>query len=356
MKFHKIRVEDIVKTTDDCSIVSFHIPNDLRSNFQYSHGQYLTLKAKIGSEEVRRSYSLCSSPMENKWQIGVKKIDGGVFSSYVNDVLKSGDELEIAAPQGRFTVPCLPTATKNYVAFAAGSGITPIMSIIKTHLDQEPKSSFRLFYTNQTVASIILKEELEALKNIYLDRLEIFYFLTKEHRNFEFFNGRLDGEKLKTIFTTICNPLEIDDFFVCGPEEMIFKVRDFLIDKQIDSKKIHFELFTSSVSQIPDIKKAVGKKFEGKTSKVVIQEGGKRLNFEMAQGTGNLLDAALNNSADLPFACKGGVCCTCRAKLVEGEVNMKVNYGLEEDEIEDGYILTCQSLPISDKVVINFDS
>lgn len=352
--FHQLRVSDIIKTTDDCSVISLEVPESLRSAFQYKQGQYLTFEQEINGEKVRRSYSLCSSPCDNEWKVGVKKVEDGRFSSYANELLKIGDTLNVMPPDGRFFVEIEPDKERQYVAFAAGSGITPIISIIKTHLLSEPKSSFKLFYINKTVASIILKEELESLKNTFMDRLEIFYFLTKQRRTIDFLNGRLDTGKLEVIFDNICSLDKTDHFFSCGPEPMIMMISEYLKDKGVDKKKIHFELFAAAGAGRKKKSKA-HKKLEGKSCLVTILEGDKSFAFEMAQGSNNILDEALNNNADLPFACKGGVCATCKAKVMEGEVEMDVHYGLEDDEVENGYVLTCQSIPVSDKITVNFD-
>jgi ring-1,2-phenylacetyl-CoA epoxidase subunit PaaE len=351
--FHTIKVSEVKKSTEDCSIISLDVPNELKEQFKFKQGQYLTLETLINGEEVRRSYSLCSSPMDNEWKVGVKKVHNGKFSTYANEILKAGDSLEVMVPKGSFYVETNPALARNYIAFAAGSGITPIISIIKTHLASEPKSSFKLFYFNKTVASIILKEELESLKNQYMDRLEIFYFLSKQQRNISFLNGRLDPEKLDTIFKDVCDLSSIDHFFTCGPEKMNLLVKDYLIGKAVDKSKVHFELFNTTETQ--NKTEEIDVELIGKKSSVTVLEGGKSFKFEMAQASNNILDAALNNNADLPFACKGGVCATCKAKLVEGDVKMKVHYGLEDDEVENGYILTCQSYPCSDKIVVDYD-
>lgn len=353
MDFYPLLVRSLDKTTKDCTLVTFTIDPEYQKRFEYKQGQYLTLKTNIDGEEVRRSYSLCSSPIDGNWSIGVKEVPQGKFSSFVNQQLQEGDTLDVAPPQGKFFTEVEKNKKKNYVAFAAGSGITPVISIIKTHLALEPKATFQLFCINQSTASIILKEELEALKNTYLERFEIFHFLTREERNIPLLNGRLDTSKLETLFQTVCDKDQIDHVFVCGPEEMIFTVRDFLIAKGLKREAIHFELFNTQGAGKPSI---VAAEFQGKVADVSIREGGKKLNFKMVQGAQNLLDAALDNSADLPFACKGGVCCTCKAKLIEGKVDMLVNYGLEEDEVADGYILTCQAVPVSEKIVVDFDS
>lgn len=352
-KFHSLKVKEIEKTTADCSVITFDVDEKLIKDFAYTQGQYLTMKANINGEEVRRSYSLCSSPLDNEWKVAVKKIEDGKFSTFANDVLKQGDTLEVMPPNGKFFVNVDPTKTKNYIAFAAGSGITPILSIIKTHLTKEPNSTFKLFYINQAVSTIILKEEVESLRNVFLGRFEIYHFLTREQRNVELFNGRLSEEKMEIICDKLVDVPTINEAFVCGPNEMIFMVRDFLVAKGMPEKNVHFELFnTSGVAA----KKKKRKVDMSKMSQIHIIEGGKTIQFNIPQGSDNILDAGLKQNMDLPFACKGGVCCTCRAMLVEGDIEMEVNYSLEPDEVAAGFILTCQAVPLSEKVVVNFDA
>lgn len=353
-KFYTVKVKDIYKTTADCSIVTFDIPSSIHELFRYKQGQYLTLESQIDGEVVRRSYSLCSSPNDYSWQVGIKKILGGKYSTYANDVLEIGDEVNIMPPAGNFYIDTNKESNRTYVAFAAGSGITPIYSIIKTHLEAEPKSRFQLFFVNKNAASVILKEELEALKNQYMERFEIFHFLTKEYRGISLFDGRLTEEKLDAIGHSICKFDAVDHYFSCGPEDMILMIRDYLVDQGVDASKIHFELFNTSGSS-SEKKQELLEQFSGKLSKVTIKEGGKQFLFDMEQGSDNILDKALEQSADLPYACKGGVCCTCKAKLIEGSVDMLLTYGLEPEEIEEGYVLTCQAIPTSDKVVVDFD-
>ena len=352
--FHDIKVKSVEKTTPDCAIVSFDISPELSADFAFKQGQYLTLKAKIDGEDVQRSYSLCSCPNEGKWQVGIKEVPGGKFSTYANNVLKAGDVLHVMEPNGRFFVEVDPKSARNYVAFAAGSGITPIYSIIRTHLEAEPESTFKLFYINQTVLSIILREEIEALKNRFMERFEVYHFLTRESRNVPLFDGRLTEEKLEKLCSKVIQVDQMDHVFTCGPEEMIFLIKDFLVAKGMDEKKIHFELFNTSGAKYA-FKHDYSKELAGLVSKVTILEGGKTFNFDIAQGSNTLLDAALASGADLPFACKGGVCCTCRAKLMEGEVDMKVNYALEQEEVDQGFILTCQAIPKSEIVIVDFD-
>ena len=243
MEFYSLPISALEKTTEDCTIVTLGVSEQLKNEFQFTQGQYLTFKAMVDGEELRRSYSLCSSPLDGEWKIGVKKIQDGRFSSFVNDQLQIGDKIEVAPPAGKFFVPIEQDKERAFVAFAAGSGITPMVSIIKTHLREEPTSTFKLFYVNRTVSSIILKEELEALKNQYMERFEVFYILDEEKRNVELLSGRLDEHKLKDIFNGLCDVEDINEVFICGPQPMIFGIRDFLVSKGLSEQRIHFELF-----------------------------------------------------------------------------------------------------------------
>ena len=353
-QFHSIKVQDIYKETKDCSVVTFEIPDDLKQNFKYNQGQYLTLKTIINEQDVRRSYSLCSSPTDNTWQVAIKKINGGLFSTFVNDNLKTGDLIDVMPPNGKFFTAINPSKPKNYIVFAAGSGITPILSIIKTHLASEPNATFKLFYLNRTVKSIIFKEEIELLKNKYFGRFEIFHFLTKEFRNIDLLNGRFTSDKLKVLTKSIIDIKNTDECFICGPEEMIFLIKDELVLAGLDKDKIHFELFSSGNNKEDKdrIKNIIEHKIQG--TEVTIIDGGKEFHFTMDDEFDNILDGALAAGADLPFACKGGVCCTCRCKLISGTAEMKVNYALDENEVAKGLILSCQAVPTSKNVVVEF--
>jgi len=353
--FHSLRVKDIYKETTDCSVVTFDVPVDLYQDFSFNAGQHLTLKAIINGEDVRRSYSLCSSPLEQQWKVAVKQIPGGLFSTYVNEELQAGDTLEVMAPSGKFGVPVDTQKKKNYVAFAAGSGITPMLSIIKTHLAAEPDATFKLFYLNRTVKSIIFKEEVEQLRNQYFGRFEIFYFLTKEQRDIELFNGRFNSEKLQTLTKTLIDVGTTDEVFICGPEEMIFLIRDELVAAGLEKEKVHYELFVTGLSE--EDKKRAARLAEQKVEgvEVTIIDGGKEFHFTMTDEYDNILDAALGAGADLPFACKGGVCSTCKCKVEGGNVEMKINYALEEDEVAQNLVLSCQAVPTTERVKVNFD-
>ena len=352
--FHSVQVKNIRKTTSECAVITLDIPEPLQDTFHYKQGQYLTFKALIDKEEVRRSYSLCSSPTENTWQVAVKKIEDGRFSTYANDVLEEGDLVEVMAPLGKFYTEIDPSSDKQYAAFAAGSGITPILSIIKTHLEMEPDSSFSLFYVNRSVSSIILREEIEGLKNKYFERFQVFHFLTQEDRATPMFNGRINTEKLDFITDHLLKVDQIDDLFICGPNDMIFMIQDYFEQKGLAKKSIHFELFNTPTSVAKGRKTKVKPK-AGFQSEIRIKEGGIYQTIRVDRSDQSILDAVLDHNMDIPYACKGGVCCTCRAKLISGKVDQQVSYGLEPEEIEDGYILTCTALPLSKEIEVDYD-
>ena len=353
--FHPLKVKEVRQETADCVSIAFDVPADLQEAFQYTQGQSLTLRTQINGQEVRRTYSICSSPLDKEWRVAVKKVEGGLFSSFANLALKAGDTLEVMQPVGRFYAALDPANRKNYIAFAAGSGITPVLSIIKTTLSTEPQSQFTLVYGNRNRASIIFFEELEALKNQFMQRFNLVHVLSREKTDSAIHSGRIDNSKLNELKSLI--PLkEMDEFFLCGPEEMIFTVKDYLETIGIDKKKIHFELFTSPGQQTAAASKKDTATASGPESRVTVKLDGRTFDFGLSLNSEtSILDAALKQGADLPYACKGGMCCTCKAKLREGEVKMDVHWGLEEEEVANGFILTCQSHPVSEKVVVDFD-
>lgn len=352
--FHKLRVKDIYKETSDCSVITFEVPEHLQADFEYTSGQHLTLKAMIHDKDVRRSYSLCSSPIDKEWQVAVKQIPGGVFSTYVNEHLQQGATLEVMAPSGKFGVG-IDTTPKNYLFFAAGSGITPVLSMIKTHLAAEPQASCKLFYANKTAKSIIFKEALEQLRNQYFGRLEIFYFLTKEKRDIELFNGRFDDEKMGVLTSMFIDIPDTNEVFLCGPEEMVHYVSDYLVKKGLPKELVHYELFVTGLTAEDKARAARLSQQKVEGVEVVIVDGGKEFHFTMTDEYDNILDAALGAGADLPFACKGGVCSTCKCKVEGGSVEMKVNYALEDKEVAQNLVLSCQAVPTSERVKVNFD-
>lgn len=370
--FRTLQVNDIRHETSDCVSISFIIPPGLQDEFRYKQGQNITIKSLLGGEEIRRSYSICSSPLENELRIAVKRVPGGRFSAYANEQLQPGDELEVLAPTGKFYTELDRSHPKNYLAFAAGSGITPVLSLIKTTLATEPNSHFTLVYGNRYRSSIIFKEQLEGLKDLYMDRFALHHILSREKTDAPVNHGRINVEKCRELCEKLIGLQWTDEVFICGPEEMIFTVKDWLEQRGIDRKKIHFELFTTPERQEAGepgslAGRRTGPKsgeygareekdlLEGKTSKVTIRLDGVSFDFDLPYDGEPILDAALREGADLPFACKGGVCCTCRARLTEGQVEMEVNYALEAEELVAGFILTCQSHPRTERVIVDFD-
>lgn len=355
--FHPLKVREVRRETPDSVSVAFDIPPELTDSFRFTQGQSITVRATLNGEDVRRNYSICSSPFDNELRIAVKQVPSGKFSTFANQSLKKGDVLELLPPTGKFFTVLDPGIKKNYVAFAAGSGITPILSIIKTTLKTEPGSTFLLVYGNKQRKSILFREELEALKNIYLDRFQIIHVLSRERTESALHAGRIDTDKCNMISDKIVNLATMDEFFICGPSAMIDCVKDFLESKGIDRKKIHFELFNAPRKQtgIDEKKLAESKQYANARAQISIQLDGMVSQFELDFNGETILNAAMKQGIDLPFACKGGMCCTCRAKLESGEVDMDHNYALEHEEVEAGFILTCQSHPRSESLFVNFD-
>lgn len=355
LHFHPLTVKEVRQETTDCVSLLFDVPASLRSAYQFLPGQNLTIKATLNGAEVRRSYSICSAPHENELRVAIKKVEGGVFSGYANEQLKAGDTLEVMPPAGKFNTPLSPSQNKRYLMIAAGSGITPIVSLIKSILYTEPSSTITLVYGNRSRSSIIFFEELEQLKNMYMQRLNILHILSREKTDSPLQLGRIDTEKL-TILDRLLGCKNMDECFICGPEEMTLNSKAFLEKIGLSAKKIHLELFTSSKITARSKKSQSDIAPQKRSSQVIIKLDGREVNIEIPmQEEVTILDAALAQGADLPFACKGGMCCTCKAKLVSGEVMMEVHWGLEEEEVEQGYILTCQSYPKTEKLIVDFD-
>jgi ring-1,2-phenylacetyl-CoA epoxidase subunit PaaE len=353
--FQKLSVKEIRRETADCISISLDVPDGLKETFAYAQGQNITLRATINGVDLRRSYSICSAPHEQELRVAIKRVEGGVFSTWANRELKKGDALEILPPSGKFNTALDHVQKKNYLAFAAGSGITPVISIIKTTLHKEPKSRVTLVYGNRSRSSIIFFEELEGLKNKYVDRFTFINILSKEKTDALLNFGRIDVAKLNQLARLIDYTL-VDETFICGPEEMIFCVKKFLEEKGMEKRKIHFELFTTPGKE-QAAKRTINKgDNQGPKCNIEIRLDGRSFEFDLSFSSElSILEAALKTGADLPFACKGGVCCTCKAKLLRGQVEMDACWGLEQEEIEQGYILTCQAHPTTDQVVVDFD-
>jgi ring-1,2-phenylacetyl-CoA epoxidase subunit PaaE len=368
--FQKLLIEDVRRETADCVSIAFAIPPQLKEAFRYRQGQNITVRTHIGGTEVRRSYSICSSPLDDELRIAVKQVPGGIFSTFANQQLQAGQELEVLPPTGKFYTELKTENRKNYLAFAAGSGITPVLSLIKTTLAIEPNSHFTLVYGNRHRPSIIFREQLEALKNRYMHRLSLHHILSRENMEIPLNQGRIDASKCTELCPRLIDLDIVDEVFLCGPQEMIIAVSEWLQQKGIDKKRIHFELFhPTEKGAAPGGKgqrvgdgAAEGTDEAGKTaladkiSEVTVRLDGISHVFNLPFDGESVLNAALMEGVDLPFACKGGVCCTCRAKLLEGKVEMDINYALEADELAAGFILACQSHPRTEKLVIDFDS
>ena len=349
--FYALKVAEVIKETPSCVRLIFEVPENLKEKFSFIQGQYITLKATINNKDERRSYSICSCPKTEQISVAIKQVQDGIFSTWANTILKIGDVIEAMIPNGKFYTALHPSNQKKYVAFAAGSGITPIISIIKTTLLTEANSSFTLVFSNKNIINIIFKEALEALKNKYPNRLQVIHILSQQRADAPLNFGRINNEKLNEL-SKLIHWQNINEYFICGPEEMIFCVRDFLMEKSINKANIHFELFTTTNKSI----KKNTTNVTASQSNITIKKDGRvsMVTINPSNPT-NILDAALQQGGDLPYACKGGVCCTCKAKLVKGEVTMEVHWGLEEFEIEQGYILTCQSYPTTNEVEVDFD-
>ena len=353
--FHALKVAEIVPETADANSIRFEIPPELRDDFAFKAGQHLTLRATINGEEVRRNYSLCTAPAEGDWMVTVKRIGGGLFSNWVGDQLKEGDTVEVMVPHGSFTTEFAGSKKRHLVGIAGGSGITPVMSLIKTLLREEPESRFTLLYGNRDSSSVIFLETLAGLKDKHLGRLEIYHFLDAEEQDIELFNGMLNRERLDDAFKSLVpDAATVDGWFICGPGPMMDAAEGVLLDRNIPKERIHIERFTAD--RPPE---AVAREMaqlqtqaEGVTVAVTLDGRTRRVPFT----AGNILDSAREAGLPAPFACKAGVCATCRAKVTKGKVEMGVHYGLTDEEVADGYVLTCQSVPVGDGVAVDYDA
>lgn len=353
VQFYPLQVSEVRRETMDTVSIAFILLDQDKAIFQFTQGQYLTLKTTIEGEEVRRSYSICTGAQNDDLRVAVKLVAGGVFSTWANQHLKAGDWLEVMPPQGRFFTELLPENQKIYVAFAAGSGITPVMSLLRSTLQQEPKSQFILFYGNRSFDTIIFREQLEELKNLHPDRLSVHHVLSRESLGSDLFKGRLDGAKCQRFGQYFFSPTEVDAYFLCGPEEMVFSVKETLLAMGAPAKSVHFELFTTAGTQ--KRKPLVTDTTPSFEAAITVIQDGAQFDFDLPSVGSTILDAAMRAGADLPYSCKGGVCSTCKARVLEGAVKMELNYGLEPDEVEAGYILTCQAHPTTARVVVSFD-
>lgn len=353
-KFYPLTVAKVKHETRDAVAVTFAVPPELKQTFAYQQGQHLTLRAMIDGEDVRRSYSICSAVQDEQLRVAIKKTPGGLFSNWANDSLRAGATLEVMPPMGHFNVPLDPGSERHYLAFAAGSGITPILSIIKTTLLAEPKSRFTLVYGNRASSSVIFRDELTDLKDIYMGRLKLVYVMSREQQDIELFNGRITGEKCSAFLKHWIDVQDIDVAFICGPEDMMHGVSKSLQDAGLAKEKIRIELFAASIPKHEHKPRPVVEGTRHQTEVTVIMDGS-AASFTMDKDKESILDAGLRAGIDMRYSCKGGVCSTCRCKVVEGNVEMDVNYALEDYEVARGFVLSCQAFPITDNVIVDFD-
>ncbi|WP_151719642.1 1,2-phenylacetyl-CoA epoxidase subunit PaaE [Gemmobacter serpentinus] len=355
-RFHPLKVTDVRRETRDAVVVTLRPRDEDVALFDFTQGQYLTFRRDFDGEELRRSYSICAGRDEGCLKVGIKRVDGGAFSTWVNESLAPGDELEAMPPMGKFFAPLDETAARQYLGFAGGSGITPVLSIIKTTLAREPKARFTLVYSNRQINTIMFREELEDLKNLYLGRFSVIHVLEQEGQEIDLFTGRIDAEKMSGLFTHWLDAKAIDMAFICGPEPMMLAIAQSLRDHGLRDDQIKFELFASG-QQGRAKTRAVSKSatVPGTGVQATVTLDGATRSFEMARGGETILDAAIAAKLDAPYSCKAGVCSTCRCKVLEGEVEMAVNHALEDYEVRAGYVLSCQAMPISERVVVTYD-
>ena len=353
-RFYPLTVARVARETRDAVAITFDVPPALKEAFRFVQGQHLTLRARVGGEDLRRSYSICSAVQDECLRIAVKKAPGGAFSTWVSERLAAGQTLEVMPPMGHFNVPLDPANRRHYLGFAAGSGITPLLSIIKTTLATEPRSRFTLFYGNRSSATVIFREELSDLKDRFLTRLNIVYVMSREPQDIALLNGRIDRQKADALLAHWVDVEDVDTAFVCGPDGMMHAVSASLQERGFPKAKIKIELFAASIPKHEHRAAAAPAPGSGECTVTAIIDGAAR-QFSVEKTRESVIDAALRQGIELPYSCKGGVCSTCRAKLVEGEVDMDVNFALEDYELARGFVLCCQSYPVTDKVVVDFD-
>ncbi|WP_180900009.1 1,2-phenylacetyl-CoA epoxidase subunit PaaE [Martelella soudanensis] len=355
-RFHPLEVTDIRRETSDAVVLTLKPRDEDAGAFGFTQGQYLTFRRLFDGEEVRRSYSICAGLDEGCLRVGVKRVEGGAFSTFANEELKPGDVIEAMPPMGKFFTALDAAVGRDYLGFAGGSGITPLLSIVKTVLAREPRSRFTLVYANRQIKSIMFREELEDLKNTYLGRLSIIHVLESDSQEIDLFTGRIDEEKLEAFFDLWIDLPSVDTAFICGPEPMMLTIAAALKKHGMKDEQIKFELFASSQpgrARQKVVSQAAAT--AGESVEIQITLDGATRSFTMPRDGTAVLDAALAHDIDAPYSCKGGICSTCRAKVIEGEVEMISNHALEDYEVRAGYVLSCQCLPLSEKVVISYD-
>lgn len=354
--FHTLKIKDVRRETEDAVSLCFDLPEALAEDFRFTPGQHLTLRTAIDGEDIRRNYSICVAPHEGELRVAIKRIAGGAFSTWANSAIAIGDTLEVMPPHGSFTWTFDRDRAATYVGFAGGSGITPVLSLLKATLEAEPKSSFILLYGNRASNSIMFLEDVAALKDRFMSRLQVYHFLEDEEEDVDLFNGRLDSAKVADVLSTLIDPAAIDAAFICGPGPMMDAVEEGLTKAAVPADRILLERFT--VGAMSAAQAAAVRELEQKAAgrKVQVTLDGRKRSLVFDADKGSILENARAVGLPAPFACKAGVCATCRAKLVQGEVKMVANYGLSAEEVSQGYVLTCQAVPMTDDVVLDYDS
>ncbi|BAT57499.1 1,2-phenylacetyl-CoA epoxidase, subunit E [Variibacter gotjawalensis] len=353
--FHKLTVSDVRRETPDAVSIAFAVPPDLADDYRFVPGQHLTLRRDVSGEDQRRSYSICTAEDEGELRIAVKQVDGGVFSTFANSTIKVGDTLDVMTPQGRFGVPHDAMAARTYLAVAAGSGITPVMSMMKTVLRNEPMSRFILIYGNRTAQTIIFKDALDDLKDKYLGRLVVHHVLSREPQEVPMLSGRIDGEKLSALVRASGPVAGIDHAFLCGPGALITESKAALEQLGLPTERIHIEYFSTDGMPVERRVVASQASDEVASATAAIMLDGAYQEVPMRAGE-SVMDAGIRAGLEMPYSCKGGMCCTCRAKVTEGEVEMDLNYSLEPWELEAGFVLTCQAHPKTSRIAVDFDA
>jgi ring-1,2-phenylacetyl-CoA epoxidase subunit PaaE len=354
-KFHTLKIKDVRPETRDAVSIAFDIPPELADSFRFIQGQHLVMRTHLNGEEVRRSYSICTGINDGEVRVAIKRVGGGLFSAYANESLKPGHTLEVMPPSGHFHVPLDAARQGNYLAVAAGSGITPILSIIKTTLETEPHSRFTLIYGNRSSNAALFREQLEDLKNRYLQRLNLVFIFSREQQDVDLYNGRIDADKCGQLFSRWIDVKSLEAAFICGPHAMTETVRDQLKANGMPPERIHFELFAAAGSAQKREAREAAAQVDTASSRITVISDGRELSFDLPRNTVSVLDAGNAQGAELPYSCKAGVCSTCKCKVVSGEVEMDSNFALEDYEVAAGYVLSCQSFPVSDNVVLDFD-
>jgi ring-1,2-phenylacetyl-CoA epoxidase subunit PaaE len=354
-RFHPLTVADVRRETRDAVVLTLEPRPEDAASFGFIQGQYLTFRRVFDGEELRRSYSICAGVDEGALRVGVKRVEGGAFSTWANEALRPGDTLEAMPPMGSFHAPLDPAAARHYLGVAGGSGITPVLSLIKTALAREPRARVTLVYGNRSTASIMFREELEDLKNAHLGRLSLIHVLETEAQDVDLFSGRVDAEKCARLFRGWIDVGSVDLAFLCGPEPMMLAAAQALRDHGLPDARIKFELFASAPRRGSPPPRAAAGRTAANLRRATITLDGATRTIEMPASGATILDAALGASLDAPYACKAGVCSTCRAMVLDGEVEMAQNHALEDYEVRRGYVLTCQCYPLSDHVVVSYD-